>query len=197
MKRVAIYTRVSTDEQHPEAQADALRQYAEARGWEVVREYCDHGVSGRTTTRPQLDAMMRDAHRRRFDGVLAVRLDRLARSVQHLTELASDFEQLGVDLCIVEQSIDTSTSAGRFTYHCLAAVAQLESDLIRERTVAGLAAARRHGVKLGGRKPVLDRKGRERVRRLRSSGKSLREIAEIVGASVGTVHATVRAQARL
>ncbi len=193
MKRVAIYTRVSTDEQHPEAQADALRQYAEARGWEVVREYCDHGVSGRTTTRPQLDAMMRDAHRRRFDGVLAVRLDRLARSVQHLTELASDFEQLRVDLCIVEQSIDTSTSAGRFTYHCLAAVAQLESDLIRERTVAGLAAARRRGVKLGGRKPALDRKGRERVRRLRSSGKSLRQIAEIVGVSVGTVHSTVKA----
>jgi DNA invertase Pin-like site-specific DNA recombinase len=193
MKRVALYARVSTTDQHPEAQLTALREYAAARGLEIAREYVDHGVSGTRDRRPALDALLADAKRRRFDGVAAVKLDRLARSVRHLTTMCADWDALGVDLIVIDQGIDTSTASGRFLFHTLAAVAELEGALIRERTVAGLAAARRRGVKLGGRKPALDRKGRERVRRLRSSGKSLRQIAEIVGVSLGTVHSTVKA----
>ena len=192
MKRIALYVRVSTAEQHPEAQLNALREYAAARGLEVVREYVDHGVSGTRDRRPALDALLADAKRRRFDGVCAVKLDRLARSVQHLTTMCADWEALGIDLIVVDQGIDTSTPSGRFLFHCLGAVAELEGALIRERTKAGLAAARRRGVKLGGRKPVLDRKGRERVRRLRRSGKSLRKIAELVGISVGTAYAATK-----
>jgi DNA invertase Pin-like site-specific DNA recombinase len=193
MKRVALYARVSTVDQHPEAQLVALREYAAARGLEITREYVDHGVSGRKDRRPALDALLADAKRRRFDGVACVRLDRLARSLKHLTEMASEWEVLGIELIVLEQSIDTSTSTGRLLFGVLGAIAQFEGDLIRERTKAGLTAARRRGVKLGGRKPVLDRKGRERVRRLRSTGKSLREIAALVGVSLGTVHAAVKA----
>jgi DNA invertase Pin-like site-specific DNA recombinase len=193
MKRIALYARVSTTDQRPEVQLNALREYAAARGLEVVQEFVDHGVSGTKDRRPALDALLADAHRRKFDGVCAVKLDRLARSVQHLTTMCADWEALGVDLIVVDQGIDTSTASGRFLFHTLAAVAELEGALIRERTKAGLTAARRRGVKLGGRKPVLDRSGRERVKRLRRSGKSLREIAGLVGVSVGTVHATVNA----
>ena len=106
--------------------------------------------------------------------------------------MCADWEALGVDLIVIDQGIDTSTPSGRFLFHTLGAVAELEGDLIRERTKAGLAAARRRGVKLGGRKPVLDRKGRERVRRLRETGKSIRKIAELVGVSVGTVHSAAQ-----
>ncbi len=193
MKRIAIYARVSTNDQHPEVQLHALREYAKARGLEVVREYVDHGVSGTRDRRPALDALLADAKRRRFDAVAAVKLDRVARSVQHLTAMCADWEALGIDLIVIDQGIDTSTPSGRFLFHCLGAVAELEGALIRERTKAGLAAARRRGVKLGGRKPVLDRKGRERVKRLRQAGKSVREIAELVGVSVGTAHAAVKA----
>jgi DNA invertase Pin-like site-specific DNA recombinase len=191
MKRVALYARVSTTDQRPEVQLDALREYASARGLEVVQEYIDHGVSGTKDRRPALDALLADAKRRRFDGVAAVKLDRLARSVRHLTTMCADWEALGIDLIVVDQGIDTSTASGRFLFHTLAAVAELEGALIRERTKAGLGAARRRGVKLGGRKPVLDKRGRERVQRLRRSGKSIRQIAELVGISVGTVHRAV------
>jgi DNA invertase Pin-like site-specific DNA recombinase len=172
-------------------QLNALREYAAARGLEVVHEYVDHGVSGTKDRRPALDALLADARRRRFDAVAAVRLDRLARSVQHLTTMCADWEALGVDLVVIDQGIDTSTASGRFLFHTLAAVAELEGALIRERTRAGLAAARRRGVKLGGRKPVLDKRGRERVQRLRRAGKSIRQIADLVGVSVGTIHRVV------
>ena len=192
MKRIAIYARVSTQDQHPEVQLHALREYAVRRDLDVVKEYVDHGVSGTKDRRPSLDELLADAKRRRFDGVVVVKLDRLARSVQHLTSMCADWEALGVDLVVVDQGIDSSTTTGRFLFHCLGAVAELESALCRERTKAGLAAARRRGVKLGGRKPVLDRKGRERVKRLRQAGKSVRGIAELVGISVGTAHAATK-----
>jgi len=142
--RVALYARVSTTDQHPEAQVHALEEYVHARGFEVVKAYIDHGVSGRKDGRPALDDLVRDARRRRFDAVVCVRLDRLARSLKHLTELASEWEDLGVELIVLEQSIDTTTSAGRLLFGVLGAIAQFDADLVRERTVAGLAAEGRH-----------------------------------------------------
>jgi DNA invertase Pin-like site-specific DNA recombinase len=104
----------------------ALREYAAARSLDVVQEYVDHGVSGTKDRRPALDALLADAKRRRFDGVWAVKLDRLARSVRHLTTMCADWEALGVDLIVVDQGIDTSTASGRFLFHTLAAVADLD-----------------------------------------------------------------------
>jgi DNA invertase Pin-like site-specific DNA recombinase len=106
MKRIALYARVSTTDQRPEVQLNALREYAAARRLDVAREYVDHGVSGTRDRRPALDALLADAKRRRFDGVAAVKLDRLARSVRHLTAMCADWDALGVDLIGVAQPLD-------------------------------------------------------------------------------------------
>ena len=147
--RVALYARCSTADQSVDLQLDGLRDYAKVRGFTVVDEYVDEAQSGAKARRPALDRLLADAHRRRFDAVAVWRLDRLARSVRHLVNVAGDLESLGVDLIALDQGIDTSTSAGRFLFHTLAAVGELERDLIRERTVAGVAAARRRGKRLG------------------------------------------------
>ncbi len=151
--RVAIYARVSTTDQKPENQLHALREYAKARGLELVEEYVDRGISGAASSRPALDAMLADAQRRSFDAVACVKLDRLARSVRHLTALAAEFEALGVGLIVLDQAIDTTTPSGRLLFNVLGSIAEFERDLIRERTVAGLETAKRKGKRLG-RPPV-------------------------------------------
>ncbi len=184
--RTAIYARCSTIEQTVDLQLDGLREYALARHFEIVEEYVDEGISGAKTQRPALDRLLADAHRRRFCGVLIWKLDRLARSVRHLTTLAADFQGLGVDLIVLDQGIDTNTSAGRFLFHTLAAVAELERDLIRERTRAGLASARRRGRRLG-RREALDSAQKARARRMAQAGRSHRQIAATLGVGKGTI----------
>ena len=191
MRRIALYARVSTGEQTPAPQLDALRAYAAARGLEAV-EHVDHGESGRKDRRPALDALMADVRARRVDAVAVVKLDRLARSVRHLCELAAELDALGVALVVLDQAIDTSTPSGRFLFHVLAAVGELECEMIRERTRAGLAAAKRRGVRLG-RRPRLDRAQVERAARLREAGHSLRYIAALLDVAPSTVLGALRA----
>jgi DNA invertase Pin-like site-specific DNA recombinase len=191
-QRAAAYVRCSTSEQNLEVQTKEIREYCERRGLELGEVYEDAGISGRRAARPGLDRMLADARRHRFDVLVIVKLDRLARSLAHLTSIAADFDAWGLDMVATSQAFDTSCPSGRLTWGILAVVSEFEADLVRSRTLAGLAEARSRGVKLG-RKPVLDRRGRERVRRLRASGRSLRQIAGLVGVSVGTVHAAVRA----
>lgn len=188
--RTAIYARVSTSEQTADPQLHQLRKYVLARaGVEAaqVLEFVDEGVSGRTDRRPALDRLMDAARRREVDAIAVVKLDRLARSVRHLTQLVGELEALGVDLVVLDQGIDTSTPAGRLLFHVIGAIAEFETDLIRERTVAGVEAARRRGKRIG-RPEVTDRKLRERIVRLSRIGrKSTREIAALVGVSKSTV----------
>ena len=191
-RRAALYARVSTMDQNPEVQLGPLREYAEARGFQVAAEYIDHGVSGAKGSRPALDEMLAAARRRDVDVIVAVKLDRLARSVQHLVELAGELKALGVHLIVRDQAIDTSTPTGKLTFHVLAALAEFERDLIRERTQAGLELARKRGKKFG-RPPATDRKERARIVRLRQSGHSLRAIAERVGVGRGTVERVLAA----
>src|SRR5262245_34891132 len=146
--RAAIYARVSTTEQCVDAQLDALRIYCERRGAECV-EFVDHGVSGSRDRRPQLDALLQGARRREIDAIAITKLDRLARSTRHLLTVAAELEALHVDLVVLDQSIDTSTPSGRLLFTMLAGIAEFERDLIRERTLAGLCAARKRGTKLG------------------------------------------------
>jgi DNA invertase Pin-like site-specific DNA recombinase len=129
MPRVALYARVSTTDQHPEIQIHALRAYAEARGFEVVETYIDHGVSGAKDRRPALDRLLADARRRRFDVLAITKLDRLARSVRHLTTMAAEPETLGIDLVVLDQSLDTGTPAGRLLFNVLGSIAEFERDL--------------------------------------------------------------------
>ncbi len=148
-KRIAVYARVSTSDQKPDLQVDALRELGARRHWKAAAEYIDRGISGTKDKRPALDKMLADAHRGRFDVLAVWKLDRLARSVRHLVLLADELRALGIDLVSVEDTIDTTTPSGRFTFHVLGAVAELERELIRERTIAGLHAARRRGARLG------------------------------------------------
>ena len=191
MKPIALYARVSTDEQHSEIQLAELRDYARRRGVETV-EYVDQGVSGRRKSRPALDRVLRAARRQEVSAVVVVRLDRLARSLAHMARLGEELKELDVELVSLREGIDTRTAAGRAMFGMCGVFAQLEGDLIRERTVAGLKAARRRGVQLG-RPKALDRSQHQRVLRLRRSGDSVRMIAAKLGVGVATVHRAIRA----
>ncbi len=188
--KAALYARVSTRDQSPDSQLDALRAYAQARGLEVIDEYVDVGESGAKDRRPQLDRLLADARRRRFDMVVCQKLDRLARSARHLANMAADFDALGIDLAVIDQSLDTSVPSGKLLFHVLGAVAEFELALLRERTRAGVAAARRRGRRIG-RPPKLSAEQLADARDLASQGKSVRAIAAAVGATKSTVHRTL------
>lgn len=189
--RIALYARVSTADQHPEAQLVPLREAATMRGAEVV-EFVDRGVSGRRDSRPALDKLRAALRHGDVDAVAVVKLDRLARSVRHLTVLAAELETLGVDLVVLDQGIDTSTAAGRLLFNILASIGEFEADLISDRTKAGLAAARRRGAQLG-RPSTLVGDRLDRARGLRASGLSLSEIACDLGASKSAIQRALAA----
>ena len=182
MSKVALYARVSTKNngQDPETQLLALRDYAKARGLEVFSEYTDVGISGAKDSRPALNRLMDDTRKRKFDAVLVARFDRFARSTRHLVLALEEFNALGVDFISLSESVDTSTPMGKMVYTVIAAVAELERSLIRERVVMGLQRAKAQGKKLG--RPTLS-VDVEKVLQMRSEGLSLRQIARLVGIS--------------
>jgi DNA invertase Pin-like site-specific DNA recombinase len=186
MKRIACYARCSTVEQSLDVQIGALREYASRCG-AVGVEYLDHGVSGAKDRRPALDRLLEDARRRAFDVLAVVRLDRLFRSVRHLTAVAAELEALGVDLVVLDQAIDSSTPSGRLLFNVLGSIAEFERDLLHERVTSGIQAAKRKGIRFG-RPAAMTREMSERARRLRGSGHSTRAIAKLLGVGVGTVH---------
>jgi DNA invertase Pin-like site-specific DNA recombinase len=188
MRRVGFYVRVSTSEQTVEPQLFALRAYAEARKLEISTECVDHGVSGARDRRPALDRLLADARRRRFDVLAVTKLDRLARSVRHLTSLAAELEALDVDLVVLDQAIDTSTPAGRLLFHVLGSIAEFERDLIRERTAAGMRAARRRGARIGRPEAAVDRLAL--VRGIRT-GASVSALSRHLGVARSTVRKLV------
>ena len=194
-KRAAIYVRVSTDKQTIENQLRELRQIADRRGWEIVREYHDAGISGAKSreVRPGLDEMLKDAQRRRFDVVMAWAIDRLGRSLIDLLATIQALETCSVDLYLDQQSIDTTTPAGRPVFHILGAIDEFQRDLIIEGTREGLDAARARG-RTGGRKPKLNPRQAAAVRRMYAAtgldGKRLHTVAEIAQ-TVGVHRTTV------
>jgi DNA invertase Pin-like site-specific DNA recombinase len=188
--RVAIYARVSTVNhgQDVSMQTRELRQFAEARGWSVAGEYIDAGVSGAKDSRPELNRLMADAHKRRFDVVCVWRFDRFARSVSHLLRALETFKALGIDFVSYSEQMDTSTPAGKMVFTVLGAVAELERSLIVERVRAGLRNARAKGKTLGRPRVSMDA---AKVGRLREQGRSIREIADELGVSRSLVHKTL------
>src|SRR5450755_607090 len=149
--KVAIYARVSTVNhgQDVSLQTRELRQFAEARGWVVAGEYIDAGVSGAKDSRPELNRLMTDAHKRRFDVICVWRFDRFARSVSHLLRALETFKALGIEFCSFSEQMDTSTPTGKMIFTVLGAVAELERSLIVERVRAGLRNAKAKGRRLG------------------------------------------------
>jgi len=187
MRRVALYARVSTGGQTTTNQIDALRAYALARGWKAT-EFIDPGVSGSKDRRPGLDAMMAAVRSRKVDVVACVKLDRLARSTVHLVTLAKELEALGVDLIVLDQSVDTTTPAGRLLFNVLAAIAEFERELIVERVRAGIRRAKSEGIHCG--RPRKHDVNPEEAADLHRQGVTLSEIGRRLG-NGQPIHATV------
>jgi DNA invertase Pin-like site-specific DNA recombinase len=164
--KAAIYARVSTanNGQDPTMQTRELREYCERRGWTVAGEYVDIGISGTKEKRPELDRLMGDAHRRRFDAVVVWKFDRFARSVSHLLRALETFKTQGIDFVSYSE--------------VLGAVAELERSLIVERVRAGLRNARAKGKSLGRPRVAVDA---VRIAALRSHGLSWAKIGEQLG----------------
>src|SRR5271169_6417425 len=183
--RVALYARVSTlNGQHPEMQLAELHEYASRRGWAVAGEYVDEGVSGSKDSRPALNRLMADAHRRHFDIVACWKVDRFGRSLKHLVNALADLDSYGVAFVSLRDNLDLSTPSGRLMFQIIGAMAEFERSLIQERVRAGLRNAKLKGKTLGRPRRIVD--GDQMVR-LREQGASFREIAKAVGVSPGTV----------
>lgn len=185
--RTAVYARVSTSDkgQDPEVQLRELREYCERRGWQIVAEYVDAGISGAKDSRPELNKLMADASKCKFDAVVVWKFDRFARSVSHLLRALETFRALGIEFVSYSEAIDTSTPVGRMTFTVVAAVAELERSLIVERVRAGLRNARSKGRKLGRPTVAVDR---AKIARMREQGASWRAISTELDIPVGTLH---------
>src|ERR1700758_916597 len=178
--KAAIYVRVSTADQHVESQLYDLRELAAQRGLDVVQEYRDSGVSGKRARRPGLDALIADARRKKFSVVLVAAFDRVARSVKHFLQVMDEFDSLGIVFISRRENVDTSGPMGRLFLTLIGSIAELESDLIRERVLAGMRRAKLDGVRIGRAPMNIDRAA---IVRDRLSGMTLTAVAKKWGVS--------------
>jgi DNA invertase Pin-like site-specific DNA recombinase len=174
-KRVALYLRVSSLDQHPETQRYDLVQLAQQRGFTIVEEYVDK-ISGTRARRPGLDRMMNDARHRRFDVVAVWAFDRLARSVRHFLQLLDELDHLGIEFVSFRENVDSGGPLGRAMVTILGAVAELERNLIIERVRSGMRRAKLEGQHIGRPRLIVDR---DAVIRDRQRGHSIRQIAKL------------------
>lgn len=173
------YIRVSKKEQDPALQ----RKELEAAGCEWIYE---ERISTREHSRPELDRALE--YCREGDTLVVWKLDRLGRSIKELIELVGALSERGVEFRSLRESLDTSTPGGKLVFHVFASIAEFERDVIRERTVAGLEAARARGRK-GGRKPVMDQRKIALASRLLADRETpISEICEAVGVSRATLY---------
>ena len=160
-----------------------LREYAERRGWEIVEEFIDQGVSGCKEFRPALNRLMSDACRRQFDAVLVWKIDRFGRSLKHLVNALADLAALGVAFVSLRDNLDLSTPSGRLMFQIIGAMAEFERALIQERVRAGIRNARAKGKRLGRPRVIVDA---SRIADLRTQGRSWAQIKDELGVSKGT-----------
>ncbi len=198
-KLTAVYLRVSTRDQSHESQSREVMAYCRTRGWARAVQVFREKASGASSTRPVLAELMTAVRSGRFERVVIYKLDRLGRSVPHLSQIVTEFQKLKVALIATSEGIDTSetSAAAEFQLNMLASVARFSREMTRERTVSGVAAARRRGVKLG-RPCTLTQEKRAEILKLRRKGLpgppslSMKAIAARVGLSVGTVHSLLK-----
>jgi len=183
-RRVAIYARVSTQDQDPQMQLRELRTYAKLRTFTVAHEFIDH-VSGATSERPELSKLWQAARARKIDTVLVWKFDRFARSTKQLIDALEEFRHLGVDFISITEQIDTSSPMGKAMFTVISAIAEFERSLISERVRSGIAKARAQGKQHG--RPKTSAETIKEIKRLRRQGKSLNKIAKQLGVSHQTV----------
>jgi DNA invertase Pin-like site-specific DNA recombinase len=190
-RRVALYARVSkrNGRQDPEVQLQALREVAGQAGWQIAPEhvYVDHGISGAKgrDKRPALDAMLKNATRRKFDMVAVWSTDRLGRSLTDLLGSLNTLKEVGCDLYIHSQALDTSTSGGKALFQMMGVFAELEREIIVERVNAGIDRARAKGSKLG--RPGLDPKTVAAIKERAAAGEGKRAIGRALDVSEAAV----------
>jgi DNA invertase Pin-like site-specific DNA recombinase len=198
-KRVGLYLRVSTGEQTIENQREALTEAIERRGWHIIAEFQDNGISGAKgrQKRPGFDKLIKAATTRKIDIVAAWSVDRLGRSLQDLVNFLAELEAVGCDLYLEKQAIDTTTPAGRALFQMLGVFAEFERAIIKERIAAGLARARKYGTKSG--KPIghapLPKAKTEAIRAELAKGTGILKTARIVGTGVSVVQRIKREEA--
>jgi DNA invertase Pin-like site-specific DNA recombinase len=166
-------------------QLSELREYAARRGWIISGEYVDQGVSGSKESRPELNRLTADAHRRVFDAVLVWKIDRYGRSLKHLVNALADLSAYGVAFVSLRDNLDLSTPSGRLMFQIIGAMAEFERALIQERVKAGLRNARGKGRKLGRPRRIVDS---SKVAALRATGASWRAISRQMGVGVATLY---------
>lgn len=186
-KSVGIYLRVSTVGQSTELQRKEIESYLSARGWLNWTFYEDK-LTGTTNHRPSLKQMLTDAKTRKLDLIVCWKMDRLFRSLKDLVTTLQELSDLGVEFISIKDQIDMTTASGRLMTHLLAAFAEFEAALIKERVNAGLAQAKRKGIVLG--RPTVINKNE--VLRLRNLGKSLTEIAKQLNTTKSGVSKTLK-----
>jgi DNA invertase Pin-like site-specific DNA recombinase len=193
MKKCAIYARVSTLDQRVDNQLFDLRQFATQRGFEVVCEFTDVGISGSKSRRPGLDAMLRDARKRKFTVLIVAAFDRIARSTKHFLGVVDELDSLGIEFISRRENIATDGAMGRLFITLISSIAELEGDLIKERVRAGIRRRKLEGLPVG-RQPLDVDHASIVADRLR--GMSLTDVAKRYGVSRASVVRWVR-EARL
>jgi DNA invertase Pin-like site-specific DNA recombinase len=184
-KKVAIYTRVSTDEQKTDLQLMDLKEYVQKRGYETFNFYEDI-VSGAAKERKALDQLMDDAKKRKFDIILVWKFDRFARSLKMLVDGLALFQELGIDFISYKENIDTTTSMGKLIFNINSVYAEFERDIIRDRVKAGVKAKREKTNGVWGRRNVAD-SIQTQIQKLINKGVSIRNVAKQLNVAKGTV----------
>ena len=184
---VAIYTRVSTSHQTVENQLIELREVCERNDWTVVEEYSEviSGTKG-VDERSELERLLIDGSRRKFDKVVVWSVDRVARSMKHLIQVLSQLDDLDIDIYSFQQGIDTSTTMGSSFFHMVGIFSELENNLRSERQKIGIRRALDNGAKFG-RKTIIDDSMTSSVVQERQDGLSIRKIADKLGLNRGVV----------
>lgn len=183
----AMYMRVSTQDQSTALQLKELQEYAEARGWKVLKSYEDK-ATGTNTSRPMFQQMLKDAHAKKFDVLLVWKLDRFARSLKDLVNNLQELTELNVALISLKDQIDLTTSTGRLMLHIIGAFSQFEADIIRERVTAGVRARIAKSGKWGPARLRDD----TAILKLRASGLSIRQISKRLGISSTSVARSIK-----
>ena len=193
LKRVCVYARVSKTSQSVERQISELEIVAARNEWEIVDRYIDHGISGAKgrNARPELDRMMKDSTKRKFDVVMVWSIDRLGRSLQNLMEILNDLKSKNIDLYMDQQAIDTTTPTGSLMFSLLGAFSEFEREMIRERVVSGLDNARKKG-RIGGRPTNLTEEIRSKILELKVAGISIRKIKDECSVGTATIYKVLR-----
>ena len=188
-RKAVIYSRVSTNEQTVENQLKVLREVAEKRGLEVVREISDEGISGAKgrDERPGFDELIKGSVKNEWDIILVWDVSRLGRSLKHLVSFLEDIQSAHCDLYIHQSGIDTSTASGKMMFGMLSVFSEFERSMIRERVIAGQQRAVANGIKLG-RKTNVNDGIITAVYHMRQNNVSIKRIAKDLQIGVGTVY---------